>query len=512
MSFRAEGSFTRKAVLVLILALVAVALAPFARAQSSDEPTPKVEVYGGYAWMEPGGTVWVCLFCPSGIVLDSMSKGFTIAPTFNLNKHWGLTVDGGGNFGDNATVATIMAGPQYKWRGEHVSPFVHVLGGWHQLWPHNADSHSGFGMMLGGGIDVRLSRRVDWRLIEGDYVYGRHDSPVSTTLSGARVGSGLVFKFGGGPPPPPPSCSVSAQPTEVMAGEPVSVTASGANFKPDRTLTATWTASGGKLSGSGMGGSVDTTGLAPGSYNVSATVSDGKKASASCSGGSFTVKEPPKNPPHISCSANPATVRSGESSTINCTCTSPDNRSPLTFAWTTSTGTLSGSGASEVLDTAGLPSGPVSVGTTCTDDRGLSDATTTTVNVEAPPPVPQSSKLGDCDFKTARVDNKCKAVLDDVALRLQRDADSKAVIVGNSGPKEAKTMAAQRATNAKTYLVKEKGIDASRIELRTGMSGEKKADFYIVPAGATFSDANTEMVMEKPMKPMKKASKKAPAQ
>jgi hypothetical protein len=137
------------------------------------------------------------------------------------------------------------------------------------------------------------------------------------------------------------------------------------------------------------------------------------------------------------------------------------------------------------------------VGTTCTDDRGLSDATTTTVTVEAPPPAPEASKLGECDFKTARVDNACKAVLDDVALRLQRDADSKAVIVGNSGAKEGKGVAAQRARNAKTYLVKEKGIDGSRIELRTGMSGEKKAEFYIVPAGATFSDANTQMVMEK---------------
>jgi len=498
MSLRAESSFVRKAALILILALAAAALAPVARAQSSDEPVPKVELFAGYAWMEPGSKV-------AGKTLDSMSKGFGISPTYNFNNHWGFTVDGGGNFGDNSTVATIMGGPQYKWRGEHVSPFLHFLMGWHQQWPHFENSSAGFGLAIGGGIDIRLSRRVDWRLIEGDYIFGSHSSSTvpRTNASGGRLRSGLVFKFGGGPPPPPPSCSVSAQPMEVMAGEPVQVTASGANFKPDRTLTAAWTSSGGKLSGSGMGGSVDTTGLAPGSYNVSATVSDGKKASASCSG-SFTVKEPPKHPPQISCSANPATVRSGEASTINCTCTNPDNRS-LSYAWNTSAGTLSGSGASETLDTAGLGSGPVSVRTTCTDDRGLSDATTSTVNVEAPPPVPQPSKLGECDFKTARVDNKCKAVLDDVALRLQRDADAKAVIVGNAGAKEAKTMAAQRATNAKTYLVKEKGIDASRIEVRTGMSGEKKADFYLVPAGATFSDANTEMVMEKPMKMKKKS-------
>jgi len=209
------------------------------------------------------------------------------------------------------------------------------------------------------------------------------------------------------------------------------------------------------------------------------------------------VKEPPKNPPQLSCSANPATVKSGEASTISCTCTSPDNRSVTIGGWSANAGTLSGSGDSATLDTAGLGSGAVSVNTTCTDDRGLSDATTTMVNVEAPPPPPMASQIGECDFATARVDNACKAVLDDVALRLQRDADSKAVIVGYTDAGENKATAARRATNAKAYLVKEKGIDASRIELRTGMDGGKKAAFWIVPAGATFDGANTEMVMEK---------------
>lgn len=503
MSLRAKGSCTRKAALILVLALAAAGLAPAARAQSSGEPAPKVEIFGGYAWMEPGTTV-------ATVKLNSMSKGFGISPTFYYNEHWGFTVDGGGNFGDNATVATIMGGPQFKWRGERVSPFVHFLVGWHQLWPHFENSTTGIGLAVGGGLDLHLSRRVDFRLIEADYIFGHHNNSLvpRSDSSGARLRSGFVFKFGGGPPPPPPSCSVSAEPMEVMAGEPVHATATAANFAKNRTLTYTWNSSGGKASGSGTAAAVDTAGMAPGSYNVSVQVSDGKKGSANCSA-SFTIKEPPKHPPQLSCSANPATVRSGEASTINCTCTSPDNRS-LSYSWNASAGQVSGSGASATLDTAGLPSGPVSVNTTCTDDRGLSDAATTTVNVEVPPPPPMPSKLGECDFKTARVDNKCKAVLDDVALRLQRDADAKAVIVGYSGPKEGKTMAAQRATNAKTYLTKEKGIDPGRIEVRTGMEGGKRAEFHLVPAGATYSDPNTEMVMEKaPM--MKKATKKAPA-
>ena len=47
-------------------------------------------------------------------------------------------------------------------------------------------------------------------------------------------------------------------------------------------------------------------------------------------------------------------------------------------------------------------------------------------------------------------------------------------------------LAAQRAVNTKAYLVQEKGIDASRISVRTGTKGTNEVDNYLVPAGATF--------------------------
>jgi outer membrane protein OmpA-like peptidoglycan-associated protein len=503
-------------VLAMLLATLAVLCAFGTLAAAQDQPAPKWELFAGYSFIYPNARLHaVNPFVNAN--QESNPRGLGAGFTYNVNRWFGLTVDFSAtpwasgetpaqlSILDDAQFYNVSFGPKLTYRRKHFAPFIEGLVGWHHLTEDHVPlvGHTDtFGFMLGGGVDVPISEHFGLRLARADFVFSNHQFPPdalveSTGVRGVRLQTGVIFMFGGGPPPVPASCSVSVVPMEVMAGEPVQVTASGANFRPNRTLTSTWTSSGGKASGTGMGGSVDTTGLAPGSYNVSAQVSDGRKASANCSG-SFTVKEAAKHPPHISCSANPPTVRSGESSTINCTCTSPDNRSPLSYTWNTNAGTLSGSsGASATLDTAGLPSGPVSVGTTCTDDRGLSDATTTMVTVEAPPAVPQSSKLGECDFKTARVDNACKAVLDDVALRLQRDADSKAVIVGYSGAKEGKGVAAQRASNAKTYLVKEKGIDASRIELRTGMGDEKKAEFYIVPAGATFSDSNTVVVMEK---------------
>jgi outer membrane protein OmpA-like peptidoglycan-associated protein len=245
-----------------------------------------------------------------------------------------------------------------------------------------------------------------------------------------------------------------------------------------------------------------------------------KHESASCTS-SFTVKEPPKHPPVISCSTNPTTVKSGDPATITATASSPDER-PLTYSWTTSGGRVTGTGTTVQLDTAGAPAGPITINGTATDDRGLTASCNTSVNVEVPPPPPTASKLNEIAFpdkkKPWRVDNAAKAILDDVALKLQRDADAKAVVIGSADPAETKlkknaNLAAQRAYNTKEYLVKEKGIDPSRIEIRTGGEGQK-AEIWIVPAGASFTGEGTTVVDESKMakpaaKPAKKAVKKA---
>jgi hypothetical protein len=107
--------------------------------------------------------------------------------------------------------------------------------------------------------------------------------------------------------------------------------------------------------------------------------------------------------------------------------------------------------------------------------------------------------------RPTRVDNEAKACLDGVALDLQRQADAKVVIVGESNAKEkeitakqqkvalkhkkAKVMLfdAQRAMNAKDYLVTEKGIDASRVSVTTGVADSQNVENYLVPADAVFS-------------------------
>jgi hypothetical protein len=49
-------------------------------------------------------------------------------------------------------------------------------------------------------------------------------------------------------------------------------------------------------------------------------------------------------------------------------------------------------------------------------------------------------------------------------------------------------MAAERAVNAKEYLVTDKGIDATRVSVMTGKADGQKAENYLVPSGATFAN------------------------
>jgi hypothetical protein len=241
------------------------------------------------------------------------------------------------------------------------------------------------------------------------------------------------------------------------------------------------------------------------------------------------VKQP--HPPVASCSASPESVQAGQASTVTVNASSPDNF-PLTYAWSTTAGRLSGTGASATLDTNGAAQGSsITATATVTDSRGLSTTCNATVTVQAPPPpvvVNEISEVGECKFmdpkRPWRVDNTCKAILDDVAMRIQREPNGKFVIVGYTDEEESikvTQLGAQRSVNMKYYMVHGEGgsqIDASRIEVRTGGAvKEKGAKIYFVPAGATFSEESV-VVDETKVKGQarnapapKKKTKQAPA-
>jgi hypothetical protein len=96
--------------------------------------------------------------------------------------------------------------------------------------------------------------------------------------------------------------------------------------------------------------------------------------------------------------------------------------------------------------------------------------------------------------------------LDDVATRLLHDPESRLIIVGNQASTEKRrNLAAERAVDSKAYLSggeAKQAIDPSRIEVRSGSAGSKTADYWIVPAGATFSEEGTSPVNESKVKPI----------
>ncbi|HWR13366.1 MAG TPA: outer membrane beta-barrel protein [Terriglobales bacterium] len=510
---------------LLVLAIFVIGLMSSA-VLAQEATVPKVDIFAGYSWYDAGMRV-------NGMKLDSNPIGFGAAITYNANKWLGLTLDGAGHLGsDNNQAGTVMIGPRLTFRDqEHFRPFIHALGGLHLLTldsqvPGGSYNHKGIGLKLGGGFDIPINNRFSYRLFEANYLWSHHNLYPQTAVHGntgrgAELRTGIVFNFGGAPPLPPMAMSCSAaQPASVLAGEPVSVSANVTNIPPKKTLTYEWSSTGGKVSGSGTGAQIDTAGLAPGTYTVTAKAIDPKpkknQGPLSCTS-TFTVNEPPKHPPTAQCSANPTTVRAGDTSTVNVTAGNPDNR-PLTYNYTATAGRVTGNNATATLDTAGASAGPIQVTATVSDDRGLSANCTASVNVEVPPPPPQATKINECQFpdkrRPSRVDNACKAVLDEVALRLQREADARLVIVGHGDPADKKNMArfsAERAINSRTYLTTgeaKQGIDPTRIELRTGADTGMTAEYWLVPAGANFTMEGTQPVDEAKFAPKKPAKRR----
>ncbi|HWC17352.1 MAG TPA: OmpA family protein [Terriglobales bacterium] len=197
----------------------------------------------------------------------------------------------------------------------------------------------------------------------------------------------------------------------------------------------------------------------------------------------------PPEPPTINCSVSRTTIQVGESSNITCNGVAEEGHT-VTYSYQASAGQITPRESRATL--VGTAPGPVTVTATALDDRNLSAQTTLNIDVQASPVAPSATPvtpamLNELNFKpnSTYVDNRAKAVLDDDALRLQREANATVILEGSASPSENDALALQRAENAKTYLSKSKGIDASRIQTRPAPNKNgAKVGVIMVPAGA----------------------------
>jgi hypothetical protein len=498
-------------------ASMGAAMPPSVRVGSS---YPKVELFMGYTYLRA---------VPSPAAGNRMVwlNGGSTSVAFNLNRYLGLVGDFGGfnetrllfttgnppaalgtyQAVDDGTVFTYLGGPRLSFRNhDRITPFAQVLfGGIHaseeSLCPTctaSLPAENSFALTAGGGLDLRLHHRLALRIIQAEYMMTRFEN-LSTGSTQAqndiRLSTGLVFRFGGTPRAPelPLAYSCSAVPNAVFPGETITVTGSAMNLNPAKTAVYTWTADSGALTGTASTTNIDTANLAAGSYTVKGHVSEGARPgdNADCNA-TYVVKA--FEPPTVGCAADPSTIKPGDPSTITATGVSPQNR-PLTYSYTSTSGSISGSAATTTLTTAGAAAGVIGVTCNVADDKGQTASANTTVTIVLPaaPPQPVVSEMCTVNFardarRPARVDNEGKACLDQIALNLQSNSDGKLALVGNAAGDEKGgiKLATERVVNTKAYLVSEKGIDSTRISVYTGTQDGKEVSTIIIPAGATF--------------------------
>ena len=172
----------------------------------------------------------------------------------------------------------------------------------------------------------------------------------------------------------PPTISCSANPSAVTLGGSVAVTAA-ASSPEGRPLTYSWSASSGTISGNGNTATLNTSGAAAGSITVTCRVADDQGRSASATT-AVTVNGPVSAPLTIRCSANPSIIKQGGTAIITATGSSPKGL-PLTYSYSASAGSISGTSTTETLETSGASAGVVTV--TCNVDQqggGTASATT----------------------------------------------------------------------------------------------------------------------------------------
>jgi opacity protein-like surface antigen len=137
-------------------------------------------------------------------------NGFNVSAKGNVSRYAGLKGDYAfhrkgfdvGTFNIDADLHTLVGGVEFKdnARTTRVKPFGHLMAGFTHARLNvdgpgtiddENDSDTGFSAVIGGGVDFRLSDRVDFRAIQFDYNPSRFEGQ---TQHNFRVGIGIVFR------------------------------------------------------------------------------------------------------------------------------------------------------------------------------------------------------------------------------------------------------------------------------------------------------------------------------
>jgi hypothetical protein len=190
--------------LTLLVVLIAAVL------PLSAQNNPRLEVFGGYQYMHAGSF--------DGEGDGANTNGWNSSVTFNFARHLGVAADFSGNYktenvassslANSATVRiyTYAVGPVVSTNaGDRFRVFAHALFGGAHVRPTGCvifsgspdecgtASASGFSVMVGGGVDAKMTKHSDFRIAQVDWV--RLPSQFGAQNGNVRVSTGIVFRF-----------------------------------------------------------------------------------------------------------------------------------------------------------------------------------------------------------------------------------------------------------------------------------------------------------------------------
>ena len=212
-----------------------------------------------------------------------------------------------------------------------------------------------------------------------------------------------------------------------------------------------------------------------------------------CVGLAYTPRSisiPPKLPcPYPVNVSAPASVNDGEVITFTAD-VAYSGSSALNYTWTISPANariMNGAGTPTIMvDSTGIGRNNVTAILVVDDgsgERACRQTAQAVTSVISTPPPPVKARIYD-QFQPPAFDD-VKARLDNLAIELQNAPTSQGYIIVYSGRRSRAGQADRLATRAKNYMVKERGIDSSRLVVING--GYRESDYFelwLVPQGA----------------------------
>jgi outer membrane protein OmpA-like peptidoglycan-associated protein len=273
-----------------------------------------------------------------------------------------------------------------------------------------------------------------------------------------------------------PTAAIEPTSCSLIQGESANFKCIGSDGNND-PLTYSWTIDGQKIAASGPQATFGSEGRKPGSYAIQCSVSDGEASASVTANCAVKERAIPNKPPTINCQTATMDVASGASIELRAKASDPDGDN-LTYSWTASGGSVSGSGETATFNATGVKAGSYTVTVTVTDSKGAKASCSMTVNVSERLSVTKE-KCGYFAVKGARVDNCAKAILDDLAVRMKNDPKLKANVIGyTDGSKTeagVKGLGEKRAKAMVEYLEKQ-GVESSRLTATDGGANNPVGD------------------------------------